>query len=67
MDGRAEPFEHRRNENGQATEYIRWGFMRTKMEWREEAVGCVCGDEGDELGRPLGEERGLGTGGRGII
>lgn len=41
LDGPSGPFEHRRNKNGQATEYSRWYFMRTRMDWRKPLRVCV--------------------------
>lgn len=41
LDGPSGPFEHKRNKNGQATEYSRWYFMRTVMDWRKPMRVCV--------------------------
>ena len=35
LDGPSEPVGHGRNGNGQATEYSRWFFMQTKIDWRK--------------------------------
>lgn len=39
--GPSEPFEHRRNENGQTTEYNRWFIVQTTMNWIKPLSVCV--------------------------
>lgn len=58
IDGPAEPFEHRMNEKGQATEYSRWYFMQTKMDWRKPLVSV-------ELREVVWEVRASETSGKG--